>query len=344
MLGLKVNIAHAQRVKQYLIDHDLFDKRYAIKRTESFISFPVTREFSPPFDFDVDFEEGELDERQLTQSLREAVWPFLSEGEQKHLRTAYDIVGTIAIIDIMPELESKEALIGQKIMENNSTIKTVLKKVGGHQGVYRTQQMQCIAGDDTRETTVVENGVKLRVNVETSYYSIRMATERKRIAHLIKPGERVLCLFSGIGPYPVTFSALTQAQELIGIEINPAAHELAQENAARNRCHNVHLLCGDAHDIIPKLAENGEKFDRFTMPLPHTADEFLDDVMTVAKPGSVVHFYAFLEEDAFNKYVPKLRDVAMRHGFSLEKYDVVRAGQHAPRVWRICIDAVLGKL
>src|SRR5262245_48387870 len=110
MLGLKVNVANAQKVKQYLIAHDLFDKRFAIKREGESISFPVVREFSPPFDFDVDFEEGELDERQLTQSLREAVWPFLSEEEQKHVRTAYDIVGSIAIIDIPPELVQKEKL------------------------------------------------------------------------------------------------------------------------------------------------------------------------------------------------------------------------------------------
>jgi tRNA G37 N-methylase Trm5 len=67
-------------------------------------------------------------------------------------------------------------------------------------------------------------------------------------------------------------------------------------------------------------------------------------VMRVSKVGSVIHFYAFLEDDAFNKYVPKLRDIAMRHGFSLVRYDVIKAGQHAPRVWRICIDAELGKM
>jgi tRNA (guanine37-N1)-methyltransferase len=260
------------------------------------------------------------------------------------VRTAYDIVGSIAIIDIMPELESKEQLIGQKIMENNKTVKTVLKKVGGHEGVYRTQAMACIAGEDTRETMVIENGIRLRVNVENSYYSIRMATERKRIAQLIQPGERVLCLFSGIGPYPITFSMHTPASDLVGVEINPKAHELAVENVARNRCLNVRLFCGDAHDIIPKLAENKEVFDRITMPLPHTADEFLDDLMAVVKPGTVIHYYTFLEEDQFNNAIPKLRQIFARRGYALARYDVVRAGQHAPRIWRICVDAEIARI
>jgi tRNA (guanine37-N1)-methyltransferase len=344
MLGIKVDLANAQRVKHYLLQHDLMDKRFGIKRDEHSLTFPVTREFNAPFDFDVDFVQVELDERQLSQSLREAVIPFLTREESDLLRTAYDIVGSIAIIDIPPELEGRERLIGEKILENNKTIKTVLKKIGPHEGVFRTQRMACVAGEDTRETTVVENSIRLRVHVENAYYSIRMATERGRIAKMIRPGEKVLCLFSGIGPYPITFSRHTEAKDIVGIEINPVAHRLAVENVARNRCLNVRLFEGDAHAVLPRLADAQEAFDRVTMPLPHTADEFLDDVLQVLKSGSVIHFYDFLEESAFNSSVQKLRSACAKHGFSIVKYDVVRAGQHAPRIWRICVDAELGKL
>lgn len=203
--------------------------------------------------------------------------------------------------------------------------------------------MALIVGEDTRETTVMENGVRLRVNVETAYYSVRMSTERARIAKLVKLGERILCLFSGIGPYPVIFSRHTEASEIVGIEINPAAHELAVENVAKNRCLNVRLICGDAHEVLPKLAETKEKFDRITMPLPHTADEFLDSVMSVSHPGTVIHFYTFLEDGAFNSAIPRLREACSRNGFELARYDVVKVGQHSPRVWRICVDLELGR-
>jgi len=344
MPGLKVALIYAQPVKEYLIAHNLFDKRYAIRREAEAVVFPVTREFSPPFDFDVEFIDDDLDERQIAQSLRDAVWPLLTPEERTRVRTAYDIVGSIAIIDIPQELEAKERLIGEKIMENNKTVTTVLKKAGAHQGVYRTQPMVCIAGEDVRETMVVENGVRLKVNVEETYYSIRMSTERRRITTLVKPDERILCLFSGVGPYPVTLSKHTLAKDIVGVEINPKGHELAVENVAKNRCLNVRLFCGDAHDIILKLIETGDFFDRITMPLPHTADEFLDDVMKVSRPGTVIHFYAFLEENAFNRHVVKLREIAQRHDFAIARYDVVKVGQHAPRVWRICVDAQLTRL
>lgn len=342
MLGLKVSIVNAQATKQYLMEHNLLDKRYRLVRNAESIIFPVTREFTPPFEFEADFLQAEGAEREPTMCLRDALKNDLTVEENDELRAAYDIVGSIAIIEIPESLISKEGVIAERLMGINKSVKTVLKKVGGHEGVYRTQRMACIGGEDTRETIVIENGAKLKVNVETAYYSVRMATERKRIWLQVKPGERVLNLFSGVGPYPVTFSMHTEAAELVGIEINPAAHQLALENVAKNRCTNVRLLCGDAHDIIPKLVAAGERFDRITMPLPHTAHEFLDDAVSIAKPGTTIHFYTFLEEDAFNKSVVLVREAIERAGYSLVKYDVVRVGQPSPRMWRICVDATLG--
>lgn len=342
MLGLKVPLLHAQEVKRYLVEHNLLDKRYRLTRDGDNVIFPVTREFTAPFDFEANFMQAEGEERQPAMSLREALKSILTIEEYDSLRAGYDIVGTIAIIEVSDMLIPKERLIAEKLMDVNKSVKTVLKKVGGHEGVYRTQRMVCVGGEDTRETVVIENGVKLKVNVETAYYSVRMATERKRIWQMIRPGERVLCLFSGIGPYPVTFSVHSPAGEIVGVEINPAAHQLALENISKNRCTNVRLLCGDAKEIIPRLAAAGERFDRVTMPLPHTADEFLDAVVTVSKPGTIVHFYTFLEEEAFNKSVAMVREVFERNGRSLASYDVVRVGQHSPYVWRICVDATLG--
>jgi tRNA (guanine37-N1)-methyltransferase len=342
MYGLKVSIRHAQQAKRYLMEHQLFDKRFGIVRRQDEIIFPITREFSPPFDFDVDFVEIEGDQRIQAQSLRDALIPLLSNEEREALIASYDIVGSIAIVEVPPLLQTKEALIGQKVLEVNKTVKTVLKKLGGHEGEYRTQRMECIAGDNTRDTVVTENGVKLKVNVETAYYSIRMATERKRILRMITPGERILCMFSGIGPYPVTFSVHSDAEEIVGIEINPSGHDLAVENCAKNRCTNVRLMCGDVNDIVPKLDAAGEKFDRITMPLPHTSYEFLDSAMMVSKKGTVIHYYAFLQDGEFNVHIPRIREAAHRHKLELVKYDVVKAGQHAPRIWRICVDATLG--
>ncbi|MDD9954440.1 MAG: class I SAM-dependent methyltransferase family protein [Candidatus Woesearchaeota archaeon] len=338
MLGLQVSLEKAEQVKQYLIEHELFAKEYKLVRGEDYIVFPVIREFTGPFDFDVEFLELELEEKEQTKSLRDALWEQLNEEEREHLRTAFDTVGSIAIIDIPSALEKKEQLIGETLLSLHPSLKTVLKKVGGHTGTFRTQQMACIAGEDVRETTVTENGARLKVNVETAYYSVRMATERKRICEKIQPGEHVLCLFSGVGPYPIVFSKHSQAAELVGIEINPSAHELAVENVSLNRCANVHVLCGDAHELLPKFSAEGRLFDRVTMPLPLTGVEYLDDVLSVCKKGATVHFYSFQHENEKEKAVELLRTACRRNNKTLESFEVINVGQQSPRVFRVCVD------
>ena len=342
MLGLKATLAHAQQVKEYLIKYGLFDKQYAIRKTADGITFPVNRRFSPPFDFDTEFIEEEGEVRKEAPAVRDALADVLTPDEMRRLRTAFDTVGSIAIMDVPTELEQKERLIGTQILLRNRHLTTVLAKVGGHQGVYRTQRMRVIAGADTRETTVIENGVRLKVNVEEAYYSVRMSTERRRILEQIRPGERILCLFSGVGPYPITFAKHSQASTIVGIEINPKAHELAVENAALNRVVNVRLLCGDAHDVVTKLADQGEQFDRVTMPLPHTALEFIPDALRVSRPGTVIHCYGFYPEGQFTSAIPKLEEEFARAGAKLATWRITRVGQQAPRVWRICVDAVVG--
>jgi tRNA G37 N-methylase Trm5 len=85
----------------------------------------------------------------------------------------------------------------------------------------------------------------------------------------------------------------------VGVELNPRAHELAVENVALNRVVNVRLLRGDAREAIGMLAENNESFDRVTMPLPHTAIEFIPDVLRVVKEGAIIHYYGFFPEGEF---------------------------------------------
>jgi len=339
MLGVKVPLTDAEQVKQYLRQHDLADTSYRSRRSEDAITFPIVRKFNSPWEFDVDFVEEEFEQHDHPEPLRESLRSHLSDGEMDNLITAFDIVGDIAIIEIPESLKRKELLIAEKLMYANKHVKTVLKKIGGHEGELRTQRMEWIAGEDTRETEVAENGIRLRVNVEEAYYSIRMATERKRVWMHVQPGEKVLCLFSGVGPYPITISRHTEASEIIGIELNSIAHQLAVENVALNRCTNVHLVQGDAHKVMRSLAADKQSFDRITMPLPHTAAEFLDDAVRVCKSGGTIHYYSFQAAGEFEKAVDAVRTACRRNGRQLDEFSLVKAGQHAPRVWRICVDA-----
>jgi len=87
---------------------------------------------------------------------------------------------------------TKRKRLQQRSSMQNPNIKTVLRKDGAHEGQFRTQQMKYLAGIDTKETTHVESGVKMRIDVERVYFSPRLSTERLRIARLIKSNEDVM--------------------------------------------------------------------------------------------------------------------------------------------------------
>ena len=162
-----------------------------------------------------------------------------------------------------------------------------------------------------------------------------MATERKRIAELVKPNEDILVMFSGCAPYPLVLAKNTKAKEIYTIEINPAAHKFAVENIKLNKLQNVKPFNGDVRIIIPTLKK---KFDRILMPLPLTGENFLDIALTAAKKKAIIHFYDFLKEDDFNLAKEKIKKACSKAKRKFKIIRIVKAGQIKPREYRVCVD------
>lgn len=267
------------------------------------------------------------------KTIRNVLKTKLAKKELAILRRSYDIIGSILIIEIPKLLLKKEKLIGKMLLLLNRNIKTVAKRIGGHKGKYRTQRLKIICGEKNTETLYRENNVLLKLDVEKLYFSPRLATERKRIARLVKKGERVLVMFSGCGPYALVISKNSKAKEIYAVEANRAAHEYAVENIELNKLTNINAIMGDVKKIIPKI---NKKFDRIVMPLPKGAGNYLDIAVSAAKKGATIHFYAFAKDEeipvkALNKF-----SSVLKRKFRIIRQ--VRCGQVAPREYRVCID------
>ena len=74
------------------------------------------------------------------------------------------------------------------------------------------------------------------------------------------------------------------------------------------------------------------------MPLPKTADEFLEDALVVSKKGTIIHFYDFLPESEFDEAVKKIDKACEKMKLKHQILEIVKCGQHAPHIYRICID------
>jgi len=56
------------------------------------------------------------------------------------------------------------------------------------------------------------------------------------------------------------------------------------------------------------------------------------------KSNGIIHFYDFLKEGEFNKAKEKIRKVCKKAGKKVKILRVVKCGQHAPHIFRICVD------
>lgn len=272
----------------------------------------------------------------VKKTLKKALEDKLSPEEIANLKRAYDVIGDIAIIEIPEELEPKEKLIAETLLELQKNIKVVAKKTGIHEGEFRTQGLQVIAGEDRLETLYKENGCLFYLNPETCYFSPRSSTERKRITELVRPGESILVMFAGIAPFPIVIAKNSNPKEIYGIEKNPDAHAYAEKNVQKNKLDNVHLIQGDVHEVMPDKV-----FDRIIMPLPKTGEEFLDIALDHLKKGGVLHFYDFQNENEFEEARKKVLSACERKGRTCRSSDIIVCGQYAPRVHRITVDAVI---
>lgn len=268
--------------------------------------------------------------------LRTALKGKIPAADLSKLKTAFDQVGSIAILEIDDDLKKHQKMAAKELLRLHKNITTVVKKSGIHEGELRLQKVTWLAGKRTKETVHKESGIRLKLNVEKVYFSVRLGTERLRIAKLVKPGENILVMFSGCAPYPCVLARNTKANEIVGIELNPEGHGYGLENVKLNKLKNVTLIQGDVRKEVPALRRT---FDRIIMPLPHGADTFLDVAFSAAKKGTVIHFYDFLDENNIpDGAVAKIKSVANEAGKKVHILHWNKCGSNAPRKWRVCVD------
>lgn len=269
--------------------------------------------------------------------LKHALEGVLTKKELTLFVGSYDVVGDIAIIIIPKGLESKEIHIAREILKNNRKIRVVAKRDSFYGGEFRTISLQILAGENRKETEVKEFGVRLLLNPETVYYSVRSGNERRRIAALVEEGEVVLVLFSGVAPYPLIISKYSKASSIVGIEKNPLAYEYGIKNLKRNnKLKNIRLYQGDAKIVVPSLST---RFDRVIMPLPKTGEEFLATSLKVLNPGGFLHFYDLQRAELFDQSVEKIVTACEAECRTVVSATLSRCGHCSPRTYRICIDA-----
>ena len=184
-------------------------------------------------------------------------------------RIGFDTIGSIAVIDYDGK-DAKDA--AKEIMKTHKNILTVLSKCGPVKGRYRKRKYAYVMGKRSYQTIHRENGASFLLDLRQVYFSPRLAFERKRIVDLSKDGERVVVMFSGIGPFAVEIAKKNKNSVVIGIEMNREGHKYALKNRELNKTLNFIPVLGDAGKPSRKYLDFA---DRILMPLPMDSERFL---------------------------------------------------------------------
>ena len=110
---------------------------------------------------------------------------------------------------------------------------------------------------------IVENGVKYIVDVEDGQKTGFFLDQKNNRAsiHRISKGKKVLDCFTHTGSFALN-AGVAGASSVLGVDASELAVAQARENAALNGLSDtVKFECADVFELLPKLEEEGERFD-----------------------------------------------------------------------------------
>jgi tRNA (guanine37-N1)-methyltransferase len=247
----------------------------------------------------------------------------------------YERLGDLALLDEDGQRAERAA---EAIVASDVPLERVLNRESEVRGRERVREWSQLAGEGS-ETVHREYGHEFLLDPRVVYFSPRLATERHRVVEQVQPGECVVDMFAGVGPFAVPIAA--RGAEVVAVDVNPDAVAYLRENARRNGVtERVTAVEGDVREVA---ADYGGWADRLVMNLPHSATDFLDAALEMAGEEAVIHLYDIRPEpDLFGPGERAVREAAGEtYDVEVRTRRVVRS--YAPREQNVVLDVVLSR-
>lgn len=278
----------------------------------------------------------------LGSTLKEKLRGRFPDHLLEAIPSSFDVIGSrsgaVAIIEIPDALRKNEQQIAKAVMEVQKNVRSVLAKDSARRGEHRLRELRLILGDPNTEVEHIESGCRFILDPQLVYFSTRESTERTRIVSMVKPGEEVLVMFSGVAPIPIRIAKSVSNVNVIGIEINPEAHRYAERNVRLNKLSDrIQLILGDVRDVCPTLERT---FDRVLMPLPKGAHRFLDVGVQMVRKEGVLHLYHWApEDDLFTEATALICAEAEKQMRTARFLSGVKVSLYSPKVCKVRVDS-----
>jgi len=294
----------AEPIRRKLIERGMLRKDLQIRSDKKNVYLPVNQRIDVGFPIETaEFKEAEelVSDYRVLVDVPDEIRPFLP--------SSFDTLGSVALVKMADEVSPFAKDIGKAILATHKSIRTVCMD-SGVVDEFRTRNIKVVAGEKTTETTHKEYGIVFRMDVAKVFFSPRLATERDSVSKQVHPGEVVVDMFAGIGPFSIMIAKFRSPKVVYAIDVNPDAIAFMKENIELNRVEGVEPILGDAREEVKKL----QKADRIIMNLPHDACNYVPDALSALKPGGVIHYYEIMEDSNVQARLDSIADLARQEG------------------------------
>lgn len=142
-------------------------------------------------------------------------------------------------------------------LQKNPKLKTVVNKVGTITNEFRVPEFEVLAGDPSLITEIKQHGATFRLDYGMVYWNSRLEGEHRRLFAQFKPGQIIVDMFAGIGPFAIP--AAQQGCVVFANDLNPTSVKYLSLNAKINKvADQVKAFNMDARDFMRKLVIDGE--------------------------------------------------------------------------------------
>ena len=333
MKCVKVPLKELNDTRIKLMEEGLMNMEYRIKACDEFGYIPINEDVDDYEIADVELEAM----KKVPHNFAELLKDDLTSQEIENLRTSFDTIGDVVILEIPDDLLDKKQKIGDAALEFTKR-KAIYMKKSAIKGTTRIRDLEFLSGVDDSVTIHKEHGARLKLDVREVYFSPRLATERKRVMESVEDGERILDMFCGIGPFPIVI-AKNKKVEITAVDINEAAIKYLNENIGLNKLKgSIKTCCGDVREVSKSF---NLKFDRIIMNLPGLAYTFLDVAVDLIEDGGIINYYEF--SDSYEQGIKRLNDACSQAGYEVEIINTRKVKSTSPGEWHVAIDGKIKK-
>ena len=328
MKCVKVPLKQLNDTRIKLMENGMMSMDFRIKTDNEFGYVPINEDVEGHEIVDVELEPM----KKVAHSFSELLENDLTLEEIEELKTSFDTIGDVIILEIPDNLYDKRQIIGEAAYKFTKR-KAVYMKKSAIKGTIRIRDLEFLAGTDDSITIHKEHGARLKLDVRKVYFSPRLATERKRVMESVRDGEKILDMFCGIGSFPIVI-ARNKNVEITAVDINESAIRYLEENIHLNKLKgSVKPYCGDVREVAKSF---NCKFDRIIMNLPGLAYTFLDVAVDLIKDGGTINYYEF--SNSYEQGIKRLENACENAGKKVEIINCRKVKSISPDEWHVAID------